>query len=90
MEAQSAERHELARLRPVLMTAIIAILALLPLALALALALALGAGAQIQAPLAIAVISGLLAEIALVLLVMPVLYAWLERLVQKGPVPMQH
>ncbi len=66
------------------MTAIIAILALLPLALAL------GAGAQIQAPLAIAVISGLLAEIALVLLVMPVLYAWLERLVQKGPVPMQH
>ncbi|PKY11321.1 transporter [Acidithiobacillus marinus] len=88
-EARSAERHELvragkARLRPVLMTAIIAILALLPLALGL------GAGAQMQAPLAIAIISGLLAEIPLVLLVMPALYAWLERLVQKGPVPMQH
>ncbi|MEY2342752.1 efflux RND transporter permease subunit [Acidithiobacillus sp. IBUN Pt1247-S3] len=62
-----------ARLRPVLMTAIIAILALLPLALGL------GAGAEMQAPLAIAIISGLLAEIPLVLLVMPGIYVTLQR-----------
>ncbi|MBN2680656.1 efflux RND transporter permease subunit [Acidithiobacillus montserratensis] len=88
-ETRSAEPHELvragkARLRPVLMTAIIAILALLPLALGL------GAGAQMQAPLAIAIISGLLAEIPLVLLVMPALYAWLERVLQKGSVRAPH
>jgi multidrug efflux pump subunit AcrB len=54
------------------MTAIIAILALMPLALGL------GAGAEMQAPLAIAIISGLLAELPLVLVVMPGIYAALE------------
>jgi len=81
-EVQSSEIPELVRagkvrLRPVLMTAIIAILALLPLALGL------GAGAQMQAPLAIAIISGLLAELPLILLVMPGIYHFLERCSQK-------
>ena len=76
-EAQNSDVSELvragrARLRPVLMTAIIAILALMPLALGL------GAGAEMQAPLAIAIISGLLAELPLVLVVMPGIYAALE------------
>ncbi|OCX69837.1 hypothetical protein A6M27_03570 [Acidithiobacillus thiooxidans] len=66
------------------MTAIIAILALMPLALGM------GAGAQMQAPLAIAIISGLLAEIPLVLLVKPGIYAWLERLSKKGSVRVIH
>lgn len=56
------------RLRPILMTALIAILALLPLALGL------GAGSQMQTPLAIAIICGLVAALPLVLLVMPVCY----------------
>ncbi|WKE67439.1 efflux RND transporter permease subunit [Gallaecimonas kandeliae] len=56
------------RLRPILMTSIAAILALLPLALAL------GQGSAMQQPLAIAIIAGLLAQVPLVLLVMPVLY----------------
>ncbi|MBU2801944.1 efflux RND transporter permease subunit [Acidithiobacillus caldus] len=61
------------RLRPVLMTALIAILALLPLALGI------GAGAQMQAPLAVAIIAGLVFEIPLVLLVMPAMYALLTK-----------
>lgn len=56
------------RLRPILMTSVIAILALLPLALGL------GNGASMQTPLAIAIISGLVAAVPLVLLFMPSLY----------------
>lgn len=81
-EAQNSDVAELiragrARLRPILMTAIIAMLALLPLALGL------GAGAQMQAPLAIAIISGLIVEVPLVLLIMPGIYRFLERLVRR-------
>ncbi|HEY3786928.1 MAG TPA: efflux RND transporter permease subunit [Steroidobacteraceae bacterium] len=61
------------RLRPILMTALIAILALLPLALGL------GAGSQMQTPLAIAIICGLVAALPLVLLVMPVFYQRFSR-----------
>jgi multidrug efflux pump subunit AcrB len=59
------------RMRPILMTSIIAILALLPLALGA------GAGAAMQRPLAIAIISGLVLAVPLVLLVMPGLYRFL-------------
>ncbi len=58
-----------ARLRPILMSAVIAILALSPLALGL------GEGAGMQKPLAIAIISGLIAGAPLVLLILPA--AWL-------------
>jgi CzcA family heavy metal efflux pump len=60
------------RLRPILMTALIAILALLPLALGI------GTGSEMQTPLAIAIISGLIAAVPIVLVVMPVIY-WLCR-----------
>ena len=63
----------LARLRPILMSAAIAILALLPLALGL------GEGAALQRPLAIAIISGLIAGAPLVLLILPATYAALSR-----------
>ena len=55
------------RLRPIAMTTIAAILALLPLAFAL------GQGSAMQQPLAIAIISGLVVQLPLVLLVLPVL-----------------
>ena len=61
------------RLRPILMTTIGAILALLPLALGL------GAGAALQKPLAIAVIGGLLVSTLFTLIVAPVIYVALER-----------
>lgn len=61
------------RLRPVLMTAVVAMMALLPLLLAT------GPGSEIQRPLATVVIGGLFSSTALILVVMPVLYRWIER-----------
>ena len=61
------------RLRPILMTSLIAILALLPLALSL------GSGAEMQKPLAVAIIAGLVTALPLVLLAMPSVYRWLNR-----------
>ena len=62
------------RLRPILMTTIGAILALMPLALGL------GAGAALQKPLAIAVIGGLSVSTLFTLIVAPVLFLALEDL----------
>ncbi len=62
------------RLRPILMTTIGAILALMPLALGL------GAGAALQKPLAIAVIGGLSVSTLFTLLIAPVLFVSLEGL----------
>ena len=61
------------RLRPIAMTTIAAILALLPLACAI------GQGSAMQQPLAIAIISGLMVQMPLVLLLMPVMFSVLER-----------
>ena len=55
------------RMRPIAMTTVAAILALLPLAFAL------GQGSAMQQPLAVAIISGLIVQLPLVLLVLPVL-----------------
>ncbi len=63
----------LTRLRPVSMTALVASLGFLPMALNT------GAGAEVQRPLATVVIGGLITSTVLTLIVVPVLYAWLEQ-----------
>lgn len=61
------------RLRPVLMTASVAILGLLPMLLSS------GIGAETQRPLATVVVGGLLTSTVLTLLLLPVMYDWVER-----------
>ena len=61
------------RLRPILITTATTVLGLLPLALGF------GAGAEVQSPLAITVIGGLLSSTGLTLVVVPVLYALMDR-----------
>ena len=63
----------LTRLRPVVMTALVASLGFLPMALAT------GTGAEVQRPIATVVIGGLISATLLTLLVLPALYAWLGR-----------
>lgn len=58
------------RLRPVLMTALTALLGLLPMAFAQ------GIGAEVQRPLATVVIGGLVSSTVLTLIVLPVAYLW--------------
>jgi cobalt-zinc-cadmium resistance protein CzcA len=65
---EGAER----RLRPVLMTAMIASLGLVPMLLAS------GPGSELQRPLAVVVIGGLITSTLLTLVLLPTLYAWLE------------
>ena len=61
------------RLRPVLMTALVASLGFLPMAFNV------GTGAEVQRPLATVVIGGIVSSTLLTLLVLPVLYRWWHR-----------
>jgi heavy metal efflux system protein len=61
------------RLRPVLMTASIAIFSLIPMLYAS------GPGSEVQRPLATVVVGGLLTSTALTLVVLPALYRWFEK-----------
>jgi cobalt-zinc-cadmium resistance protein CzcA len=67
------------RLRPVLMTALVASLGFVPMAVAT------GAGAEVQRPLATVVIGGIISSTVLTLLVLPALYALCRR--DAPPVP---
>ena len=60
------------RLRPVLMTASVAVLGLVPMLIST------GVGAETQRPLATVVVGGLITSTLLTLLLLPVLYEWLE------------
>lgn len=61
------------RLRPVLMTASVAILGLIPMLLST------GVGAETQRPLATVVVGGLFTSTALTLLILPLMYEWAEQ-----------
>ena len=67
---QAIREGALGRLRPVLMTAMVASLGFIPMAIAT------GTGAEVQRPLATVVIGGILSSTALTLLVLPLLYRW--------------
>lgn len=70
------------RLKPVLMTALVASLGFIPMAVST------GAGAEVQRPLATVVIGGILTSTLLTLIVLPCLYEWMEeRLLRRRPAP---
>jgi len=62
------------RLRPIIMTTAATILGMLPIAMGV------GAGAELRAPMAVAIIGGLLTSTALSLLVVPAVYLLFDRL----------
>jgi heavy metal efflux system protein len=68
------------RLRPVMMTALVEIFGLIPFVLAS------GVGSEILRPLAIVVIGGLLTATALTLILLPVVYDWMESAQTAQPV----
>lgn len=67
--AEAARTGAIQRLRPVVMTALVASLGFVPMALGT------GAGAEVQKPLATVVIGGLISATLLTLFVLPTLYA---------------
>ncbi len=69
---QAVRQGAQTRLRPVLMTALVASLGFIPMAVSH------GAGAEVQRPLATVVIGGLVTSTLLTLLVLPALYRWSE------------
>ena len=68
--SEAAREGALVRLRPVLMTALVASFGFVPMALATS------AGAEVQRPLATVVIGGLATSTLLTLLVLPTIYSW--------------
>jgi cobalt-zinc-cadmium resistance protein CzcA len=75
---RAVEEAAMTRLRPVLMTALVASLGFVPMALST------GVGAEVQRPLATVVIGGVISSTLLTLLVLPVLYdiveSWMHRM----------
>src|SRR3546814_6097308 len=69
----------LTRLRPVLMTALVASLGFVPMAFNV------GAGAEVQRPLATVVIGGVISSTLLTLLVLPAFYRWVHGRRAAGP-----
>ena len=70
--AEAVRKGAEMRLRPVLMTASVAILGLMPMLLSS------GVGAETQRPLASVVVGGLITSTLLTLVLLPVIYEWME------------
>ena len=70
---EAVKEGAMTRLRPVLMTALVASLGFVPMALATS------AGAEVQRPLATVVIGGIISSTFLTLVLLPTLYEWMER-----------
>jgi heavy metal efflux system protein len=75
--ATAVEHGAVTRLRPVLMTALVASLGFIPMAVST------GAGAEVQRPLATVVIGGLITSTLLTLLVLPSAFLWTERWIER-------
>jgi cobalt-zinc-cadmium resistance protein CzcA len=71
--AQAALEGAVLRLRPILMTGLVAVFGLLPAAFSHAI------GSDSQRPLAIVVVGGMLGDLAIGLFLLPVLYVWIAR-----------
>jgi HAE1 family hydrophobic/amphiphilic exporter-1 len=74
------ERAGVLRLRPILMTSVAMIFGMLPVALAL------GEGGEVRAPMAVCVIGGLITSTLLTLVVVPVLYVYVDQAVNSRAV----
>jgi HAE1 family hydrophobic/amphiphilic exporter-1 len=66
------------RLRPILMTSAAMVLGMLPGALSR------GEGSEMRVPMALAVIGGVITSTFLTLIVVPVVYTWMDKLTRKG------
>ncbi len=78
---EAAREAALVRMRPVMMTALVAALGFIPMALSS------GSGAEVQRPLATVVIGGLITATLLTLLVLPTIYGWFASGSEGGPKP---
>jgi cobalt-zinc-cadmium resistance protein CzcA len=76
--AEAVREGAMMRLRPVLMTATVAMLGLVPFLFAT------GPGAEVQRPLAVVVISGLFTSTLLTLVVVPAMYGWFDEEAQEA------
>lgn len=82
--AELVKKATLIRLRPVLMTALVAIFGFVPMMLST------GVGSEVQRPLATVVIGGIVSSTILTLVVLPVLYLIFEKRMQKFNQPAVH
>jgi cobalt-zinc-cadmium resistance protein CzcA len=79
--ADAVSEGALTRVRPVLMTALVAMLGFVPMAFSS------GSGAEVQRPLATVVIGGILTSSLLTLFVLPAIYRWFEPKLDDGEPP---
>lgn len=76
---EAVRQGTMLRLRPVLMTASVAVLGLVPMLISS------GVGAEVQRPLATVVVGGLLTSTFLTLVLLPMIYEWMEERRQERP-----